>query len=291
MRGTRALCGHVKRQGSDWGLVIVPLVLCYHAVSDDWEHPLAVRQATVERQLRKLIESGWKPVHAVEVIAGVSRALHVTFDDGYRSVLQVLPSLERLGVRATIFVCTDYAREGRPLDVPPLDDVPLCDSRELATLCWDELRELAGRGVEIGSHGRTHTDLRDLSASELWREVAESREEIESELGGRCSYFAYPYGQADRRVRGVVERAGYEGAFGLLGVGARGGCFGIPRVELSRGDGYLRTTLKSSPAWRLLAGPLRRMRGPLGRLNTPSETTSADEIEAAATPTPLRTRT
>jgi hypothetical protein len=96
--------------------------------------------------------------------------------------------------------------------------------------------------------------------------VSTSREEIESELGRGCSYFAYPYGQADRRVQGAVERAGYEAAFSLVGVGQLGGRFGIKRVEASRRDGDLRMALKSSTAWPLLSGPLRRMRGSLRRL-------------------------
>jgi peptidoglycan/xylan/chitin deacetylase (PgdA/CDA1 family) len=244
----------------------VPFVLCYHAVSDAWDNALAVRQATLERQLIGAIRWGWKPASAVEVVAGRSRALHVTFDDGFRSMLRVLPSLERLGIRPTVFVCTDYASDGRVLDLPPLDRVPAVHRHELATLCWEELRELAERGVEIGSHTRTHPNLRELSTSELWREVSGSREEIESELGRRCRYLAYPYGQADRIVQRAVERAGYEAAFSLVGVGQLDGRFAIKRVETSRRDGDLRMALKSSTAWPLLSGPLRRMRGSLGRL-------------------------
>ncbi len=245
----------------------VPFVLCYHAVSDTWDHPLAVRRETLTRQLAGAIRWGWKPAGALEVVAGKPRALHVTFDDAYRSILGVLPSLEQLGIRPTVFVCTDYAAEGRPLDLPPLDRLPAVHRNELATLCWDELRELAERGVEIGSHTRTHPNLRELSTGELRQEVTASREEIESELGRRCSYFAYPYGQFDARVRGEVERAGYEAAFGLVGVGLLGGRFGVSRVESSRRDGDVRILLKSSAAWPLLSGALRRLRGPLARLD------------------------
>jgi peptidoglycan/xylan/chitin deacetylase (PgdA/CDA1 family) len=242
----------------------VPFVLCYHAVSDTWDHPLAVRPDTLEQQLTAAIRWGWKPAGAAEAVTGRSRTLHVTFDDAFRSVLGVLPSLERLGIRPTIFVCTDYAA-GRLLDLPLLDHVSIAHRHELATLGWDELRELAERGIEIGSHSCTHANLRDVSSSELWREVSASRDEIESELGRRCSYFAYPYGQFDARVRGAVERAGYAGAFGLVGVGPLGGRFGVNRVESSRRDGDLRILVKSSAAWPFLSRASRRVRGPLAR--------------------------
>jgi peptidoglycan/xylan/chitin deacetylase (PgdA/CDA1 family) len=240
----------------------VPFVLCYHAVSDAWDDPLAVRRETLERQLAAAIRWGWKPASAAEAVAGRSRALHVTFDDAYRSILDVVPSLERLGLRPTVFVCTDYAGDGRRLDVPLLDGVPAEHRHELATLRWDGLRELAERGIEVASHTRTHPNLRELSAGELTREVTESREEIESELGRRCSYLAYPYGQFDARVRGAVERAGYEAAF-ALGVGPLGGRFGIRRAEPSRSDGSLGILMKSSAAWPHLSRVSRRIRGRL----------------------------
>jgi peptidoglycan/xylan/chitin deacetylase (PgdA/CDA1 family) len=244
----------------------MPFVLCYHAVSDDWDDPLAVRRDTLERQVAAAIRWGWRPASLGDVVADKARALHVTFDDGFRSVLGALPMLQRLDVRPTIFVCTGYAAGGRVLDVPALKAVAASHPHELATLSWEELREAVERGAEVGSHTRLHPDLRELSDGELRQEVAVSREEIESELGRRCRYLAFPYGQFDRRVQHAVERAGYDGAFGLVGVGRRGGRFGIARVEASRRNGPALIALKSSPAWPLLDPPLRRLRSVLARL-------------------------
>jgi peptidoglycan/xylan/chitin deacetylase (PgdA/CDA1 family) len=245
----------------------VPFVLCYHAVSETWDDPLAVRAETLERQVAAAIRRGWKPAAASDVVAGSPRALHVTFDDGYRSILGAIPSLERLGIRPTVFVCTDYANDGRPLDVPLLDHVPAARRNELATLRWDELRELAERGIEIGSHTRTHPNLRELSTGGLSQELTASRDRIESELDRPCRYLAYPFGQFDARVRDAVDRAGYEAAFGL-DVGPLGGRFGLTRVEPSRRDGSLGIRLKGSAAWPPLSRVSRRIRGPVGRLQS-----------------------
>lgn len=244
----------------------MPFVLCYHAVSDNWDDPLAVRREQLERQVAAAIRWGWRPASLDDVVADRARALHITFDDGFRSVLGALPVLERLDVQPTIFVCTGYAAGGRVLDPPPLQAVAASHPDELTTLSWDGLREAVERGADVGSHTRLHPNLRELSDGELRREVAISREEIESELGRRCRYLAYPFGQFDRRVQHAVERAGYDAAFGLVGVGRRGGRFGIARVEASRRDGAATIALKSSPAWPLLDPPLRRLRSVLARL-------------------------
>jgi peptidoglycan/xylan/chitin deacetylase (PgdA/CDA1 family) len=228
---------------------MTPLVLCYHAVSDDWPDDLAVRGVDFERQLRMLLARRFRPVSAREAVGGHGRLLHVTFDDAYRTLTtNAVPVLERLGVRATVFACSGYARDGRPLDVPELSQQLSAHPREMETLTWDGLRELADRGVEIGSHTVSHPHLPELSDDALRRELEDSRREIEDELRRPCGYLAYPYGHDDPRVHEAVARAGYAAAFSLVAnPGAeRRNRFALPRVDLYRKDGGLRAIAKTS---------------------------------------------
>ena len=155
--------------------------------------------------------------------------VYATFDDAFRSAATVFPALERLGVSVQIFVCTRYARAGAPLSIPELAGD---DPAELATMSWDELREHADRGVRIGSHTVSHSHLTRLSDAELCRELEDSKEEAEAELGRPCRELAYPYGEHDERVRAAARRAGYERAFGLRG--RKGDGYGLPRTDLYR---------------------------------------------------------
>jgi len=190
------------------------LVLCYHAVSPSWEHRLSIHPDLLLRQVRALSRF-WQ--------------VHATFDDAFRSAATVFPALERLGVSVQIFVCTRYARAGAPLSIPELAGD---DPAELATMSWDELREHADRGVQIGSHTVSHSHLARLSDAELRRELEDSKEEAEAELGRPCRELAYPYGEHDERVRAAAPRAGYERAFGLRG--RKGDGYALPRADLYR---------------------------------------------------------
>jgi peptidoglycan/xylan/chitin deacetylase (PgdA/CDA1 family) len=190
------------------------IVLCYHAVSPTWEHRLCIDPDLLLRQVRALSRF-WK--------------VHATFDDAFRSAATVFPALERLGVSVQIFVCTRYARAGAPLSIPELAGD---DPAELATMSWDELREHADRGVQIGSHTVSHSHLTRLSDAELCRELADSKEEAEAELGRPCRELAYPYGEQDERVRAAARGAGYERAFGLRG--RKGDGYALPRADLYR---------------------------------------------------------
>lgn len=233
-----------------------PLVLCYHAVSDGWPDDLAVRPAELERQLRLLLRRGLRGATAAEVVAGWGRLLHVTFDDAYRSVgEQAVPVLERLRVPATVFACSGCARDGAPFDVPELADRLAVNPGEMATMSWDELGELAARGVEVGSHTISHPHLPRLSDADLRRELAGSRREIEERLGRRCRWLAYPYGDDDPRVHRAAAAAGYEAAFTLAGKrwADAGNRFALPRVDVYRKDSLLRAALKTSAPGRARA--------------------------------------
>lgn len=223
-----------------------PLVLCYHSVSDDWEHSLAVTPRAFERQVASLLRRRFRPVGAAGLLDAPRRALHVTFDDAFADIAGALEVLERLGVAATVFVSTGFAEDGRPLDVPELAAEAAAQPARLATMSWSRLREAAERGFNVGSHTVSHAHLTSLSDAELDRELSESRERIEDELGRSCTFLAYPYGEHDARVQAAVRRSGYEAAFALSEGAARQNRYALPRVDFYRRDSVLRANLKTT---------------------------------------------
>jgi peptidoglycan/xylan/chitin deacetylase (PgdA/CDA1 family) len=233
------------------------LVLCYHAVSDGWDHTLSVRPPDFERQIRAMLERGYRPASADDVVAGVGRTVHVTFDDAFRSVDAATAVLERLGVPATVFACAGYAEMGGVLAISELAGEAARRPTELATLDWPALRRLSLRGIEIGSHTVSHAHLTTLADPELAEELECSKAAIETQVGRACRFLAYPYGEHDARVRAAAREAGYEAAFALPGRVGSADRFAVPRVGLWRKDGVVRTTLKSSALVRRSVGHVR----------------------------------
>lgn len=233
------------------------LVLCFHAVSDEWDHALSVPPRELEAQLTRLLRrSRSVPVEAaVRGEAGV----HVTFDDAFRSVERALPVLERLEVRATVFACS--GQTGVVFDVPELAASVRDQPLELETMDWDELRSLVERGIEVGSHTVSHPHLPRLGDVELQRELREARQRLEDELGRPCRYLAYPFGDEDARVRAAAAAAGHDAAFALPGRDGEPDRFALPRVGVYRGDSRLRLAIKTTPALRRRAATLLRAAG------------------------------
>jgi peptidoglycan/xylan/chitin deacetylase (PgdA/CDA1 family) len=90
-----------------------------------------------------------------------------------------------------------------------------------ALLSWAELRELAQRGVAVGSHTRDHAVLHEAQATdEVRAQVVDSKRDIEERLGMPCRHFCYPVGSPGdvcREAVMAVKEAGYSS--GLMNVG------------------------------------------------------------------------
>jgi peptidoglycan/xylan/chitin deacetylase (PgdA/CDA1 family) len=237
------------------------LILCYHSVSDEWDHALSVTPEAFRAQVTSLASAGAPPVSAEALAGGARHGLHVTFDDAYKDVLRALPVLEELALPTTIFVSTAFADEGRPLAVPELAADAEAHPDLLATMTWDELRELAGRGIEIGAHTVSHAHLTRLSDAELDRELGESKQRIEDELGRPARLLAYTYGEHDARVQDAVRRAGYAAAFAQWPGSSLRNRFALPRVSFYRGESLRRATLKTTKLGPALASLRERFRG------------------------------
>ena len=242
------------------------LVLCYHALSEDWRSPLTVGPRDFDRQLTSLVRRGYQGARFGETVteARDGKLLVVTFDDAYRSVLELaLPILERLRLPATVFVPTRFAAGG---ELPKWSGMEPylhgSQAAELALLSWDELTSLAACGWEIGSHTQSHPHLPQLDDDALAEELVGSRQACEQQLGAPCVSLAYPYGDTDTRVMAAAANAGYLAAAGLPTRRLHAPmALNWPRVGIYGADRHWRFALKTAASLR----PLRTFVAPPGR--------------------------
>jgi len=226
------------------------LVLCYHAVSDSWPAPLSVTPEALDAQLGSLVRRGYHGRRFTEAVTkpSMGRTLVVTFDDGYRSVLdRAKPILDRHGIPGTLFVPTDWPSDPRPMRWDGIDRwLGTSFEPELTQLRWDELRSLVEDGWEIGSHTCSHPRLTSVDDEALARELVESKSKVELELGLPCTSIAYPYGDVDARVETATASAGYGAAAALPKVMHRPRPLCWPRTALYHRDTTPRFRVKAS---------------------------------------------
>jgi peptidoglycan/xylan/chitin deacetylase (PgdA/CDA1 family) len=190
------------------------VALAYHGVDDldDAADParLVVSPRRLDAHVRLLRRLGYRFVTAEQALdaGGLRRRTAVlTFDDGWADWLTVaLPLLERLGVRASFYVCPGLWGTQHP-------DVPGEAGRLLDE---GEAGRLHAAGMELGAHSLTHRDLRELDDGDLREEVAGSKAAVEDITGHPCRTMAYPFGLHDARVESAVREAGYGLAWAWL---------------------------------------------------------------------------
>ena len=234
------------------------LVLCYHAVSEDWPADLSITPAAFERQVGGLLRRGWTPATFTDAVLRppAAKTLAVTFDDAYRSVGErARPILDRLGAPATVFVPTDWPDCGEPMHWPGIEQwLGTPHEPELVPHTWDELRALDAHGWEVGAHTCSHPHLTGLDDEALARELTASRAVCMEALGHECTSVAYPYGDADARVVAAAGAAGYRAAAALPGSFATPAALEFPRVGVWHVDG------RRGWRFRLKVGPARAIR-------------------------------
>lgn len=214
-------------------------ILMYHSVAtepNDATRTLSVAPDAFGEQMALLADQGFTPVNTAELAESwrsgrllPARPVLITFDDGYEGVHRhALPALAKHGFPATLFVSTGWLRG-------PYDTGGGLDTM----LDWDQVRELAAGGVEIGGHSHSHPQLDQISDATLRFELIHCKEIIGDQLGTVPASFAYPYGYSSRRVRQTVRETGYAQALAVgNGLARRAqGPYALRRVTVRRSTG------------------------------------------------------
>lgn len=220
-------------------------VLAYHRVDDPQGDVNAVSPVNFERQMAYL-RKHYRVITVAEALQllksgrNCERAVVITFDDGYRdNFLNAMPILKKHGLPACFFVSSGIVGTDRHFD----HDLELA-GRPLPVMSWEDVRQLAANGFEIGSHTVNHARLSRCSIKELRHELADSKAQLEQQLGSRVDFFSFPFGlRSDFSDEALTEikRAGYSCNFSAFGgVNPPGSdCFAIKRQAVADSDSLL----------------------------------------------------
>jgi peptidoglycan/xylan/chitin deacetylase (PgdA/CDA1 family) len=171
-------------------------VITYHQVVDPADDGSSVGTASFRRQMEYLRET-YEVVSLRDAVRRLARGqrpqrlVAITFDDGYLdNATTAAPIMRALGLPATFFVSTDMIGSARPF---PHDRER--GRRPQAHMTWNDLRNLAADGFDVGSHTCSHADMGAIPLNQALTELRASRERLEMELRQPIRAFAFPYGR------------------------------------------------------------------------------------------------
>ncbi len=222
-------------------------ILLYHDIDTTYEPSEKIDAASLgtvarlhefEAQMRFLFDNGYTVI-SVERYLEHMRAntvspdqIALTFDDGHVSNFKyAFPTLKKYGFSATFFIIAD--RIGLEHHMTSM-----------------QLRTLRKNGMEIGSHGLTHTWLPLLDEKAISHELIQSKMFIEKAVQCPVLTFAYPGGHYTRAMLKEIRHQGYSAALScILGVNTKiTDPYLLKRLEIRRGTslGEFEKALKPS---------------------------------------------
>lgn len=151
----------------------------------------------------------------------------LTFDDGYQDNYDIAyPILKQYEVPFAIYVTTGFIDNRLPM---------WWYSKEKLGINTESLKKIdADPLCTIGAHTVSHPRLDTLSLDDQQKEIAQSRQELESLLGHPVHHFSYPHGAYNAETLSIINKQTFRSTLLAWGGNIRRGAnpLMLPRIEL-----------------------------------------------------------
>lgn len=216
-------------------------ILMYHHVSarptkNALDYGLTVKTADFAAQMEYLAKNGYHPVTLTSLFNNLYYGLPlpqhpiiISFDDGYEDTYtDAFPILQQHHFVAELNVITGMIGG--------------------SYLTWNQIRQMAAAGIEIGSHTIHHIDLAIAQPETARVELLDSKATLEQQISAPVQFFCYPSGEPfhhgtsgrQQFITTLLFQDGYIGA--LLDPGAESVIqdaqhpFELPRIRVGGGE-------------------------------------------------------
>ncbi|NVN93106.1 MAG: polysaccharide deacetylase family protein [Desulfuromonadales bacterium] len=221
-----------------------PRILAFHSVENNDDTFLHQPPQLFEDQIRYLAENKYKSCRVADIAIGLSeivlqnKIVILTFDDGIENFRTIVcPILKKYGMTATFFIPTAYIGDERQKP----HHKGLSVYNEYQMLSWQDLREMASEGFEIGAHSHTHLKLSQQASACAKDEIERPKLILENKLGCPVKSFAYPFGRSDAYApwtRDLLAEAGYTAGCTMMSrvLSKKDDLLQLPRTDISGFD-------------------------------------------------------
>jgi peptidoglycan/xylan/chitin deacetylase (PgdA/CDA1 family) len=184
----------------------IPIFMYHHILSTSLKYrrtifksPYYISKDMFNRQLQLLSTNGYGVVTLEDALAmkfslemSLKDNVVISFDDGYLNNYDcAYPLLYNLQHRATFFVVSDWINSHKDC------------------MTWNQLKEMANNGMEIGSHTKSHMALGECTEKETIEELESSKKTIEDRIGHEVKFLSFPHGSYNGKTLSIASKLGY----------------------------------------------------------------------------------
>jgi len=131
------------------------------------------------------------------------KVVGITFDDGYQNnLLNAGPILTKYNFSATCYIVSGRIGLSNSWD---LDNG--ITQRPLMTEY--EIKEWLNLGMDIGAHTITHADLTNISEEKAYKEINDSKTQLEKKFNITVTDFCYPFGRINESIYSMTKKSSF----------------------------------------------------------------------------------
>jgi len=156
------------------------------------------------------------------------KVVGITFDDGFKNNLQVLPILQKFNFNATCYIISQNIGGINHWDLDKgIPENPLMNE--------NEIKQWINSGMEIGSHTQNHVRLAEVDIETAAKEITQSKLDLEKKFDRPVAHFCYPYGSFNDEIVAITKNTGYITATTVTRGRSKSGdhLFTLPRVPIT----------------------------------------------------------
>jgi peptidoglycan/xylan/chitin deacetylase (PgdA/CDA1 family) len=191
-------------------------ILVYHQIAEAPQkgapfRGLYVSPAAFARQMALLKVFGYRGLSMTDVqpyLRGekTGKVVGITFDDGYlNNLTNALPALQKHGFTSTCYVVDGLLGQTNVWD----QGIGIAQTLLMTA---EQLLQWQAGGQEVGAHTKEHVDLLAINELAAWKQIANSKPDLQNLLNKPVNHFCYPYGKFDKRHEVMAKQAHYETA-------------------------------------------------------------------------------
>lgn len=214
-------------------------VLMYHRVVDQIEgddpYHLSVSTRDFDAQMKYLKNHDYQCIYLEDVAEAESsgrwpwkKPVVITLDDGFLDTYtNAFPILSEYGHTANVMLVSSHLGKVNRWDADKVTVAPL--------MALEHVTEMERHGIRFGSHTLNHCSLRDVDEDQAWKELSDSKTELEDLLGHEVTSFAFPYGKSTPALHELARQAGYSVSCGIEQVENK--LYNLSRIDVAHFKG------------------------------------------------------
>lgn len=180
------------------------IVLMYHRIAE-WKNDMNTTPENFSSQMSYLKNNNFNVISSSVLVEAIKnkkqlppKSIVITFDDGWATQKTAMKILSSYHYPATFALVTEYQVY-----------------RNKTYLQKADLDEFKGQNFTYVNHSRTHFTKDYLGNPE--KDVLQSKADMIKLTGDFIPIYVYPYGKKSKKLVSVLQKDGYEAAFGVNG--------------------------------------------------------------------------